>query len=46
MKEPLKDTANKIEKLLKSPANNLKQLSQIYLVRGVLIYWLVCHIMS
>ncbi len=43
MESPLKDAAYEIKELLKAPSNHLEQLSQIYFIRVILIYWLVCH---
>ena len=43
MENPLKNTADEVEELLKAPPDHLEQLSQIYFIRITLIYWLVCH---
>lgn len=43
MENALKNAADEVVKLLKTPTNHLEQLPQIYLVRVILIYWLVCH---
>lgn len=43
MKNALENAPYKVEELLKAPSYHLKQLSQIYFIRCVLICWLVRH---
>lgn len=43
MENTFKNAADEIEELLKAPSDHLEQLSQIDLIRIVLVYWLVCH---
>ncbi len=43
MENALKYASDEIEELLKTPSDHLEQLSQIYFIRVILIYWLVCH---
>lgn len=43
MENALENAPYKVEELLKAPSYHLKQLSQIYFIRCVLIYWLIRH---